>query len=239
MSVKSFPGGLMKAVTFSYDDAVTQDQRLIQILNKYGLKCTFNLNSARFGCAGMLIRNDVSVAHCKPRACEIKAIYEGHEIAGHTLTHPNLNALEFDEQVVREVEEDRQILSDIAGYEIVGFAYPGGTGAMNDHVADLIRSKTGVRYARTTTSTYSFDPQEDLIKFDPTVYHVEWDKMYELADRFIHMNTDKPQIFYIWGHAYEFDIDKSWERFDEFCKALSGKNDIYYGTNRQVLLGMD
>ena len=60
MSVKSFPGGLMKAVTFSYDDAVTQDQRLIQILNKYGLKCTFNLNSARFGCAGMLIRNDVS-----------------------------------------------------------------------------------------------------------------------------------------------------------------------------------
>ncbi len=110
---------------------------------------------------------------------------------------------------------------------------------MNDHVADLIRSKTGVRYARTTTSTYSFDPQEDLIKFDPTVYHVEWDKMYELADRFIHMNTDKPQIFYIWGHAYEFDIDKSWERFDEFCKALSGKSDIYYGTNRQVLLGMD
>ena len=34
-----------KAVTFSYDDGVTQDIRLIELLNKYHLKCTFNLNS--------------------------------------------------------------------------------------------------------------------------------------------------------------------------------------------------
>ena len=37
--------GKMKAVTFSYDDGVTQDKRLISLFNKYGLKCTFNLNS--------------------------------------------------------------------------------------------------------------------------------------------------------------------------------------------------
>lgn len=35
----------LKAVTFSYDDGTTQDIRLIELLNKYGLKCTFNLNS--------------------------------------------------------------------------------------------------------------------------------------------------------------------------------------------------
>ena len=34
-----------KAITFSYDDGVTQDVRLIELLNKYGLKSTFNLNS--------------------------------------------------------------------------------------------------------------------------------------------------------------------------------------------------
>lgn len=34
----------MKAVTFSYDDGVTQDIRLVEILNRYGLKATFNLN---------------------------------------------------------------------------------------------------------------------------------------------------------------------------------------------------
>ena len=31
--------GKMKAVTFSYDDGVTQDQRLISLFNKYNLKC--------------------------------------------------------------------------------------------------------------------------------------------------------------------------------------------------------
>ena len=37
--------GKKKAITFSYDDGVTQDERLISLFNKYGLKCTFNLNS--------------------------------------------------------------------------------------------------------------------------------------------------------------------------------------------------
>ena len=32
--------GKLKAVTFSFDDGVTQDIKLIEILNKYGLKAT-------------------------------------------------------------------------------------------------------------------------------------------------------------------------------------------------------
>ena len=66
--------GKMKAVTFSYDDGVTQDQRLIEIFNRCNLKCTFNLNSGLLGQAGMLLREDVSVAHCKPRPEEIRKI---------------------------------------------------------------------------------------------------------------------------------------------------------------------
>ena len=34
-----------KAVTFSYDDGVTQDVRFVDMLNRYHLKGTFNLNS--------------------------------------------------------------------------------------------------------------------------------------------------------------------------------------------------
>ena len=41
--------GLKKAVTLSYDDAVIQDVRLIELLNKYNLKCTFNVNSELLG----------------------------------------------------------------------------------------------------------------------------------------------------------------------------------------------
>ena len=40
-----FPEWKYKAVTLSYDDGTVYDRKLIDILDKYGLKCTFNLNS--------------------------------------------------------------------------------------------------------------------------------------------------------------------------------------------------
>ena len=59
-----------------------------------------------------------------------------------------------------------------------------------------------------------------------------------LANEFISLNTEEPKIFYIWGHSYEFDEDNGiyWEKFEEFCKLISNRDDIFYGTNSQVLL---
>ena len=52
-----------KAVTFSYDDGTTQDIQLIELLNKYDLKATFNLNSERLGVNKILIREGKRVSH--------------------------------------------------------------------------------------------------------------------------------------------------------------------------------
>ena len=130
--------GKMKAITFSYDDGVTQDQRLIAMLKHYGMKATFNLNSGLLGQPGSLVREDVTVAHVKPRPCEVSRIYRGHEVAAHTLTHPMLPDLP-DEEVIRQVEEDRLALSDLVGYEVKGMAYPGGGVNFDQRVARLIR----------------------------------------------------------------------------------------------------
>ncbi len=46
-----------------------------------------------------------------------------------------------DDEIVRQVENDRLTLSDIIGYEVVGFAYPGGGTNYNDHVADVIKKQ--------------------------------------------------------------------------------------------------
>ena len=43
-----FPEFRRKAVTLSYDDGTIYDEKLIGILNQYGLKATFNLNSGLF-----------------------------------------------------------------------------------------------------------------------------------------------------------------------------------------------
>ena len=102
--------GKIKAVTFSYDDGITQDIRLIELLNKYGLKCTFNLNSELLSHKGILIRDNQRISHYKIHPSDVLSVYEGHEVAAHTLTHPNLTHLD-DAEVIRQVENDRLNLS--------------------------------------------------------------------------------------------------------------------------------
>ena len=226
----------LKAVTFSYDDAVTQDIRLIELLNKYGLKCTFNINSELLSQKGMLMRGGQHIAHYKVHTDDVKSVYDGHEVAVHTLTHPNLTECS-DSEIIRQVETDRQNLSAIVGYEVVGMAYPCGGVNNNDHVAEIIKNNTGVKYSRTITSNESFDIQENLYRFNPSVYHLNFDKMMELGRKFVELKTETPKIFYIWGHSYEMDFESDyWVKLEEFFKLISGRDDIFYGTNKEVLL---
>ncbi len=225
-----------KAITFSYDDGVTQDIRLIELLNKYGLKCTFNLNSELLSKKGMLIREGKRIAHYKIHTEDVKQIYEGHEVAVHTLTHPNLTQCD-DEEIIRQVETDRLNLSGLVGYEVVGMAYPCGGVNNDDRVARIINKSTGVKYSRTITTNNCFDLQENLYRFNPTVYHLNFEKMMQLGGEFIELKPEEPKVFYIWGHSYEMDYGADyWVKLEEFFKLISNKEDIFYGTNKEVLL---
>lgn len=225
--------GKKKAVTFSFDDGVTQDIRLVEILNKYGLKCTFNLNSALLGMTGELTRNGRLVRHDKVKVSEVKELYAGHELAVHTLTHPDLRRLD-DEAIAWQVEADRMLLESICGYPVVGMAYPGGS--FDDRVVEALRTKTKIRYARGVETTYGFDLQTDLLRFQGSVYYID-ERFEEVVDNFLALETKERKLLYIWGHSYEMDAEYiSWEKFERICKKLSGKEDIFYGTNSEVLL---
>ena len=220
-----------KILTFSFDDGITQDERFINLLNKYGLKCTFNLNSELLGKDGYLMIQGKKINHTKIAPQLIKDIYKGHEVASHTLTHPNLTTLS-PEEVVRQVEDDRRKLSDLVGYEVQGFAYPCGGINSNRVVADIIKNKTPVKYARTIVHSYNFDVQKDLFLFKPTASLTKnKEKLLELCDEFLNSSSDELQLFYIWGHSYELDVEDDWEFFEEVCRKLAGREDIYYCTN--------
>ena len=226
--------GKMKAITFSYDDGVTQDVRLAKLFRKYGMKATFNLNSGMLGQSSTLMPGRL-VDHSKVKAEDVRYIYEGHEIAAHTLTHPLLPRM-TEENIIRQVEEDRLALSELAGYEVVGFAYPGGGVNFDSRVANVIKANTGIQYCRTIKSNGEFALSGNLYEFEPTVYHLEMDKMMALGERFLALRAEQPAIFYIWGHAYEFDINDTWDEFENFLAMMAGKDDIFYGTNKEVLL---
>ncbi|MBQ8320726.1 MAG: polysaccharide deacetylase family protein [Clostridia bacterium] len=227
--------GKLKAVTFSFDDGVTQDIRLFELFNRYGLKGTFNLNSERLGSKHTLVRNGKEVPFERVDAHLVKEIYRGHEVAVHTLTHVNLTTL-GEEEIVRQVEEDRKNLSRLCGYEVVGMAYPCGGVNNDDRVAEIISRRTGVRYARTITSTKSFSLQtENRFRFNPSTYVIEAD-FEEVVDKFLSASADEPQLLYIWGHAYEMDAEYiTWENLERILKKLSGREEIFYGTNSEVL----
>lgn len=228
--------GKRKAVTFSYDDGVTQDIRLIELLNKYNLKSTFNINSGLLGKSGISSHNGQRISYYRIHSEDMKDLYDGHEVAVHTLTHPLLPTLD-DAEIIHQVELDRLNLSEIVGYEVVGMAYPGGGVNNDERTAKIIRENTGVKYCRTITSNGSFDPQDNLYRFNPTAYHLAFDNLMRLGQEFVELDAKTPQIFYIWGHSYEMDYAPDyWIRLEEFFKLISNKSDIFYGTNKDILL---
>lgn len=43
-----------------------------------------------------------------------------------------------------------------------------------------------------------------------------------------------PQMFYLWGHSYEFEAHDNWKVIEEFADYMGGRDDIWYATNLEV-----
>jgi len=223
--------GYRKALTFSFDDGVEDDVRLIEIMNRYGLKGTFNLNSGVLSDMGSWRFNDVKDVH-RINITEHPHLYDGHEVACHTVTHGCLTQHRY-ESVYNEFYLDKLYLGALFGYEIKGSALP--YGAFNDDVVKVLY-ELDIRYSRTTRNTNGFGFPKELPLLDPTC-HFMGDTVNELADRFLADEGDGDMLFNIWGHSYELVTDEEWEQFEKLCEKLSGRSDVYYCTNIEAIEG--
>ena len=229
-----FPGGLPKAVTFSYDDGAHTDVRLLETIDKYGLKCTLNLTGEAVekekGLSLDCLKNTV-LAH-------------GHEIATHGYMHrapQTLRPIEF----IRETLDTPLILEEKLGGIIRGFAYP------DLHVDRFTQPETyktvksaltqlDIAYGRMACSSKSFELPEDWHNWQPTAHHDEpW--LFEKLDEFIALDLAKtycsghsPKLFFIWGHSFEFEAKQNWHRLEEICSRISGKSDVWYATGIEI-----
>lgn len=218
-----FPGGRKKAFTLSYDDGVKADIRFLEIINKYGLKSTFNLNM------GLAKRKQSSRLSPEEYAC-----YEGHEIATHGYTHPFFSQLPPG-VVTYEIARDRMELEERFGRIIRGHAYAYGD---CDEKSKEILKNTGIEYARGVKSTHDFSIPRDFLEWQPTCHHDD-EKLFSLIDEFLAWSpSGQSLLFYVWGHTYEFDSGKernNWEHAQEFCSRISGHEDtVWYATNIEI-----
>ena len=227
-----FPGGLSKALTLSYDDGVQQDKKLMEILNRHGLKCTFNISSGLYAPEGTVYEE--GRIHRRMTKSEAFALYKdcGHEIAVHGLTHPWLEKLPLP-VCVREIIEDRENLEAEYGGTVRGMAYPYGT--YNDDVVSVLRN-CGICYSRTTKQTENFKFPENWLTLHPTCHHNN-QKLMELAKKFIEEKSSyycDNWLFYVWGHSYEFDNNDNWEVIEKFAEYIGGREDVWYATNIEI-----
>jgi peptidoglycan/xylan/chitin deacetylase (PgdA/CDA1 family) len=223
-----FPEGREKAITFSYDDGVKADERLIEIFNKYGVKGTFNLNTKLFDYSewnGHLNEEQTYKVFCD---C-------GQEIALHGARHAFLNKIPLAE-AAKEIVDNRVYLEDKFERIVTGMAY--AYGAFNDEVVALLKS-LGVSFARTTVSTHSFALPQDWLRLNPTCHHAD-PELNNLADKFFNTSPSdvekqrEPWLFYVWGHSFEFDKANNWQVIENLCKKAGERSDVWKATGGQI-----
>ena len=204
----------MKSFVFAIDDGTIFDKKVIAIFNKYGIKATFNLNS---GLQDFVWFKDwLEVRRLKLE--ENKSIYEGHEVASHSLTHPFLTSLS-DEDVYREVKEDVDNLKNIFKRDITSFSFP--FDGYDERTISIIKN-TGITHIILPSIDDSFRYPVDTCHIKVTSWNI--DDALEKVQGFI--KDKQAEIFIYLSHSYDYEFDNNYDKLEELCKIVSGNKDI-------------
>lgn len=232
---KLYPGGKAKAFNISYDDGVLQDVRLVRLLNTYGLKGTFNLNS------GLMIRefewiHESGLAVKRLSEKEAAVLYRGHEVASHTYSHPYLDQAS-ESEIIKEMASDRFLLERLMGTNVAGYATP------FTYYSDLIAAcarRCGFEYARISEESGDYTVPSDFFRWKGGKFH--WDPdLDSYVDGFLCCDQELA-LCQIVGHSYDLDVYDMWDRMEDIFRRISRNEDVAPMTNLELaryLRGMD
>ncbi|MBQ5824610.1 MAG: polysaccharide deacetylase family protein [Clostridia bacterium] len=229
-----FPEGKTKAVTLSYDDGCKADLRLAETIEKYGMKCTFNINSKRLANGQDLTADDMK-----------DLMARGHEAAVHGHDHLACGIVSA-AMGINDVITCRKALETTFSKIIRGMAYPdtGITALANGTDYSTVKpylTDLGIVYSRTLGGDNdSFELPCDWHAWMPTAHHSN-PEIFAYIDKFLSADPDSgytakrhPLLFYMWGHSFEFDSNNNWELLDRICEKLGGNDDVWYATNIEI-----
>jgi peptidoglycan-N-acetylglucosamine deacetylase len=202
--------GVMTVVQ-CWDDGVTADVRLMEILRRHGAKATFNLNAGLHEKQRKLGWMHRGTEVWRLGWDELREVYSGFTIANHSLTHPHLEQISI-EAARNDIVEGRDRLQQFFGQPVRGFAYPCGT--YNEAVMEAVRA-AGHVYARTVGHAENPFPPENPMAFHPCCHGLAADlwERYEKARG--------GGVFYFWGHSYEMIDEAMWTAFEAVIARIS------------------
>ena len=201
---------MAKYFLLSFDDGTIYDRRFVELLNKYHIKGTFNLNS---GLEDFIWHYEERFPVRRQRLSEIGDLYRGHEVASHSLHHHWLNTL-TPPQISREIGEDCETLKKQFDLTEIGFGVP--FTACTEREIKLIRKF--VRYIRLSEFSEAFALPEDP-------YHIPIHGLYNDADirekiKSFSENDLTNSLFVMAGHSYELEVLGHWDYMDELLQYI-------------------
>ena len=236
--VALYPGYTNKAMTFSYDDGnQSGDAVLTEMFNKYNIKGTFNIMGK-------------NIPATEEGMKDYAAIYEGHEVANHSQTHPMIN-VESSGITIAEATEDiltcneslKETFGDAYNTSKWGFVWPyarpAGRAPETDipYVTELERNliNAGAVYMRPVSTTGGFDLPADWMLWEPTSKD---DYMEKYTDEFLADDKDGLRLLFLWGHASDLYSKKYGVGFadlEETFKKLTAEGvNIWSATNMEI-----
>lgn len=228
--VLRFPEGKFKAMTFSYDDGVIEDKKLINLFKKYGIKATFNYNSSHFGEYNLTDTLVIPEGHLTVEELKEISADPQFEIACHGHTHPYYATLP-QAAATSDLITNRKELERITGKIIRGFAYP-SVSVTND-VSETALKASGIVYARLGGTSNSFALPQSWYKWVPTCHHkdanVVFEKFAELKETIF-----APYLMYVWGHSFEFERENNWELIENLLENCHSNPEIWFATNMEI-----
>jgi peptidoglycan/xylan/chitin deacetylase (PgdA/CDA1 family) len=237
-------------ITTSWDDGDILDERVADLLDRYGIRGTFYLART-----------------CRPNRLpekRIRALATRHEIGGHTLSHPDLTQLSRMAKE-NEIESGKKWLEDVIGESVDMFCYPFGR---FDAETKASVARAGFKGARTTRQ-FVLAPQTDRFAvattlhahpmvlrrdnardfgayvFNSSVGRNRWRGSLgvaasmlrgwpRFAETLFRMSGLEPDaVFHLWGHSWEIEASNMWEQLNTFLKSISS-SDCRFETNGEV-----
>lgn len=225
------PAGKLKVMQ-CWDDSLTTDIPMIELLKKHHAKATFNLipmkerrsfvvkklkpdKDTAFSFMPAGTQDGFKVEHLA--SSEMKAVYQGFTVAAHC-GFSNADTPEAAEPRRRVLMETLAWIRSEFGQDQVGFVYPGG--GYNDTVMQAVQD-AGYLYGRTTKSAAAPFPLDHPMELRTSC---KWDSA-EFWQRYEDAKRHGGR-FYFWGHSCELGNDPNlWAKLEAIYARISADPD--------------
>ena len=223
-------------VTTSWDDGHVYDIKLAQMLKQYNIAGTFYISPEN--------RELLELERLNKE--EVIELSKNFEIGAHTVTHPRLSKI-TDSEAGHEIAGSKKFLEEWIGKEVKSFCYPGGD---FKPVHETMVKAAGFKLARTVkryatqigndpfavpTTVHAYRHLKDIklpminLGFDE---YLHWDV---LANKLFDDVMQKGGVFHLWGHSWEIDKHKDWERLERVLKYISNRPEVSYLNNGELI----